>query len=250
MTFHSVLFRTSAGSEQIETRQAPSFFRDLNLDQVVDAVTAEWKDYDLLPFYYTTLSDVDEIAYRQEVMRDLENDDVMQSIRQFSGRMRSMRERLNQVKELRNYQHSAHRRQLAAISVYCEAVQHLSHQLPNVHLRSRGLLGFRDYLNQYVASVSFRELSAQVDKLESDLAAIRYSLLMKDGSVTARAYEGEDDYSVAVERTFEKFRRLPIRKRRIHCNHGHFLYYRCEIPACFRRIEDWNCYRCRHARWL
>ena len=99
MTFHSVLFEHTAdriGSEVL----APDFFRDLNLDQIVDAITAGRQEYDLKPFFYQRLSDLAAIAYRHEIMRDLENERPFQSIKAFSVAMRTMREQLGAADKL------------------------------------------------------------------------------------------------------------------------------------------------------
>jgi DNA mismatch repair protein MutS len=207
MVFDSILFLGPIEAADLETRQAPAFFHDLNLDQVVDAITANWKDYNLVPFFYTRLNDLDAIAYRQEVMQDLENEPLMQAVTAFSGRVRAMRERLDQGQKINYYRFAMERRFLGAVEIYCQAVGVLFQQLSAIELKSRGLQSFRSYLGQYVTSDSFRDLVSETRKLMADLSAIRYSLWLKDGSITVRNYFREDDYTAAVEETFEKFRR-------------------------------------------
>jgi DNA mismatch repair protein MutS len=224
MVFDSILFRGPIEPAKLEARQAPGFFHDLNLDQIVDAVTAKWKDYDLVPFFYARLNDLDAIAYRQEVMRDLEDKAVMQAVTLFSGQMRAMREGLDQGQKINYYKYAMERRFLGAAEIYCQAVEELLQKLSAMELKSRGLCNFRSYLAQYVSSEDFRNLVTEVAKLRSDLTAIRYSLWLKDGSITVRNCLGEDDYTAAVEETFEKFR------------HDAPRYYRLEI----RRWEGMN----------
>lgn len=205
--FHSILFSNSdAGSVHIESREAPDFFHDLNLDQIVGAITTPWKDYELTPFYYMHLNDPDEIAYRQEVMQDLEDKALMQAVRVFSEKMRVMRERLAQAKQFEYYKHAKQRRILSAVEIYCDAVVHLSEDLCAPGVKSRGLHSFREYLKEYVASVSFRSLVAEIGKLKLDLSAVRYSLLIRGRAVTIRASDARSDYSTTVEETFKKFR--------------------------------------------
>lgn len=202
----SVLFDGLDDGTKRESPEAPDFLGDLNLDQIIIAITAEWKDYDLAPFYFTQLNDLDVISYRQEVMQDLEDKILMQAIQSFAGQMRDMRKHLEQVKEL-YYKYAMERWFLGAIELYYTAVERLSYDLSGVDLKSRGLCRFRDYLAEYVASDSFRSLVAEAGKVKSDLSSIRYCLVIKEGAVTVRHCDVEGDYSIAVEETFEKFRR-------------------------------------------
>ncbi len=210
--FHSILFPGSDVTTSREIHEPPPFFRDLNLDQIIDAITADWKDYNLAPFYYAPLNDLDAIAFRQEVMQDLEDKGLMQAVRSFSGQMRTMRQRLDQVKKLDYYRYARERCFLGAVEVYSEAVEHLSRDLRGLDVKSRGLRAFKEYLTEYVASVPFRNLVTEARKLKTDLSAIRYCLHIKDGGVTVRHQDRENDYSAAVEETFEKFRRDAVNK--------------------------------------
>lgn len=174
MCFHSILFPESDVPTRPETHQAPVFFHDLNLDQIVDAIVAGWKGYDLTSFFYSRLNDLDAIAYRQEVMQDLEDEILMQAVKSFSGQMRAMRARLDQLKKL-YYKHAMDRGFVGAVEIYCTAVDRFSRDLWALDVKSRGLRAFRKFLKEYVASVPFRNLQTGAEKLKSDLSSIRYA---------------------------------------------------------------------------
>ena len=204
--FDSILFVGPEDGTESETHEAPAFFQDLNLDQIVEAVTADWKGYDLSPFYYSRPKDLDGVVYRQEIMQDLGSTVLIEAIKSFSQLMRTMRERLAQAKKLNYYRYAMERCFLGGVEIYCEAVEGLSRKLCALDLKSRGLRAFRGYLTEYVASISVQNLAMEASKLKSDLSVIRYCLLIRDGSVTVRDSDGDGDYSAAVEETFEKFR--------------------------------------------
>jgi hypothetical protein len=89
--FHSVLFPRVSGDIRTGAAEAPDFFTDLNLDQVIAAIAAGREEYDLRPLFHTTLSDPDAVRYRQEVMRDVERPSVSEPIRSFSKKMQAVR---------------------------------------------------------------------------------------------------------------------------------------------------------------
>ena len=214
MRFHSILFREPGDPSEQETRQEPPFFRDLNLDQIVKAATLGRQEYELASIYYAPLSDLDAIAYRQEVMRDLEDEGLMKAVSTFSQQMRAVRENLARAQKL-YYTHEKERRFLGAVDNYCEAIERLEQDLHRHEMTSRGMLAFREYLIEYVASASFRRLVTEARKLQSDLGAIRYCLLVKSNHITVSNYDAEVDYSAAVEATFEKFRRGAVNDYRV-----------------------------------
>ncbi len=211
--FRSILFPHRGEEQQQKVKQPPEFFRDLNLDQVVSAITANWDEFDLAPFFYTPLKNRDNIVYRQEVMRDLENDKIMGAITEFTERMQVTLRYLNHSHELHYKQH----REgwfLTSAQNYCDTIEHLAHDLNELPLASRGLKAFRSFLADYVRSTAFTKLAADTHAVTDELAAIRYVLVIRGNHITVRNYDGEEDYSVTLEAIFRKFRRGTVKDYR------------------------------------
>ena len=97
MTFHSILFERTEDSIQEETPEAPDCFVDLNLDQVLNAITSGRQEYHLKPLFYTPLKVSDAIGYRHEIMQDLEGQELYDHIQAFAQHMRTMRKQLEQA---------------------------------------------------------------------------------------------------------------------------------------------------------
>ena len=198
MPFRSIL--SPGASAAPELREPPDFFHDLNLDQIVASITAGWKAYDLAPFFQAPLHDLDAIAWRQEVMQELGQKNVLDAITSFSQKMRAMREHLEQIEKL-YYKFEKERWLLRAVEIYCGGLETLRDDLARLDLTSRGLRAFREYLTGYIGADSFARLAGDARKLTLDLAAIRYALVVKGSALTVRTCEGEADYSAEVERT-------------------------------------------------
>lgn len=205
MVFRSVLFQRSGVGISEAAPAKPSFFGDLHLDQIVDAITAGKQESNLEPFFYAPLENVESVRYRQEVFRDLENPSLFEHIRAFARQMRTMREYLALADKL-YYQHEKERWFLDAVGVYCNAVSDLLRALSQEDLSSTALVAFREYLSRYVNSEQFTALLAETENLKADLASVKYCLLIKGDCVTARKYESEVDYSAEVEQAFAKFK--------------------------------------------
>jgi DNA mismatch repair protein MutS len=202
--FRSVLYESEAGEPSDTHSQEPSYFRDLNLDQVVEAVTIDYREYNLEPFFYTRLKTVEAINYRHEVMRDLEDPSVLGCVKTFATKMRLMREQLHQSKKL-HYELQKKRWFLQAVQTYCAAIQELTGRLRQLPLTSRALAGFRDHVASYAGSDKFYQLVNALRELTDELSRLRYMVLINRGTVTVTKYAEETDYTAEVVQTFEKF---------------------------------------------
>lgn len=204
MTFSSILFANPADRRKAQHVDAPPCFRDLNLDQIVDAITAGWTELDLKPFFYVPLNRIEAITYRHEVMQDLENPSLFEPVKRFTQTMRAMRKHLAQADKL-YYKYQKEAWLLEAVGIYCDAVNGFLSDLANAAVQSRGLREFRQYLTSYATSARFTSLVAETQRLKADLAAVRYCVLIRGSAIKVRKYETEIDYSSDVEETFKKF---------------------------------------------
>ena len=209
MRIPSVLFdRPYPGVDQLAE---PEFFGDLNLDQVLEAVTAGRAEYGLMPFFYAPLPDVSAVHYRHDVLRDLEDSEVREAIREHAVSMRTMREQLALAGKLR-HRYQKQRWFLDAVRVYTEAVATLQPFLAGAALQSRGLQEFRDHLTGYVGSASFTSLVTDTCEVLAGLAQIRYSVHIRGSRVKVSRYDGEPDYSELVEQSFARFQQGGVKK--------------------------------------
>lgn len=211
--FSSILFEQPVGPDVL-THGEPAFFRDLNLDQVVAALTKGREGYHLTPFLYAPLHDAAAVRYRHEILRDLEHDAVLHCVRTFAEQMRRMRQYLAQAEKLR-HPYQKERWFLDAIATYCDAVTTLAHELTSRDVSARAFQALRDYLAKYAASDSFTTLAAETHALEDDLAGIRYSVLIRGNRVTVGGYDDEPDYSAEVAATFARFQQGAVKDYRV-----------------------------------
>lgn len=189
---------------------SPACFPDLNLDQIVAAITAGRDEYNLRSFLHAPSPDLATILYRHEVMRDVEGDGILGLVKAFSARMRSMREQIAKLNKL-YYRFQKEAVFLDAIAFYCDAVTELDENLRAANLQSQGLMAFRRHVEDYVGSSAFAALRDGMWCIKQELAGIEYTLLMNYTSATVRKRESEPDYGAVVEATFARFKQGDVK---------------------------------------
>jgi DNA mismatch repair ATPase MutS len=208
--FESILFEQPGAGSGVAGPQEPDFFADLNLDQVLESMTAGREQYELKPLFWTPLHEVGAVGYRHEVVRDLEEREVLESVNRFAETMRRMRQHLQQVQKL-HYELQKQAWFLDAAEIYCTAVRALAEEFAARDVTSRGFRGFRRYLAEYAGSERFTSLAAETQALKDTLAQIRYAIRIHGSRVTVSRYEGEPDYGAEVEDTFAKFKQGAVK---------------------------------------
>jgi DNA mismatch repair protein MutS len=212
--FRSILFSSLDDEGQLEEQEGPDFFPDLNLDQIVDTVTAVREEYHLKPFFYRPLERVEAVRYRQAVFQDFEDPKLLRIVRSFAEEMRNMRAHLARS-EKHYYKLQKQASFLDAVETYWKATVTLAQELACAKPDSRGFQGLSDFLAGYCASEEFTVLRRETEKIRANLQGVRYSLHIHGARVTVDRNDRDGDYSQEVLEAFQKFRQADPRSHRL-----------------------------------
>jgi len=188
----------------------PGFFADVNLDQIIDAVTQGRETYDLKPDFRTPLRSLEEIRYRHETMRDLEDPGLFQGIKAFSGQLGRVRGHLRQLDQF----HESLQKDrwfLEAVKLYADAAAELRVVLADARLGSMALTRFRTYLDGYLDSGAFQAMRSEVEAISDQLGQVRYTLLIDAACVTVQRSDQEQDFGQRVLDIFAKFKQGEVK---------------------------------------
>ena len=200
----------------------PECFRDLNLDQLVASVVGPDPDEALLAAYHRPTTSLETVAYRHEVLRDLERTDIRGAVTTFSERMQHVERLLGRDVRV-EYEIQRRMVHLEAVTAYISAARDLATALEEDAPTSRALRALRDAVSEYVASPRFRRLAADADEVSTAIADIRYRVrIMGDRIHVGRTRDDEPPYVGTIISTFERFARpgspesdTPKKRRRL-----------------------------------
>lgn len=202
--FVSLLFNSAEAADDCHS-EAPDYFGDLNLDQVVSAIVGDDDQYRLATWFYTPVQDVDTIARRHAVFQDLAHEAILHAAQAFT-------EGISRVHESRACVDQAHHRHektrwlVDSAARYCGVVTDFASALKEAHPESTAFADLSSWLDDYVASETFHTLAETTEARLADVAEIRYDVLMRGPLIDVSHFGEEPDYGEVIAATFERFR--------------------------------------------
>ena len=215
--FYSILFCNKEQHDQPRQSKEPAYFKDLNLGQIVSPILEAKKEFHLDAFFYTTLRDQDTILYRQNVMRELKDQKLRSLLTAFSKTLYGISRDMDTARRALLSHNSLDNNYLTrgqlldCAEQYCGAVSDLNQELSEYTLYSEGLREFAEYLSQYGQSEHYTELCAQIKHLRQELSTVKYCMLIHNGTIHVRKYEGQEEFSPQILNAFDKFRQGEVR---------------------------------------
>jgi DNA mismatch repair protein MutS len=204
--FASILFSGDVPLEQVDAAEEPDCFGDLNLDQLVEVICAKHERAHLRPYFWTMLSTAEEVAYRQDTIRAVEQHrQVRASLVRFVAEAARVRQHLS----LMGAVHYALQRQrclLDAARIYRDAVKALASDLKHLELPALAMKELVDYVDRYAASAVFKRLDADVQRTQDAMDSVEYLLTIYGSHIRVGRDNHLPDLGAAVADLFARFR--------------------------------------------
>ncbi len=209
MKFYSILFNNNKKIKSILS--SLDFYKDLNLNQIINTVISYKKEYNFTKFFYIPINDAQTIIYRQEIIKDLQNDKFYIIIDKFCQKMLNIQKYQKHIKE---FNHDLYKNSwfLQMALIYIEALDNLSNSLKSANLKAEGFLLFREFLDFYLKSDEFKTLRNDTQSLQKQLDSIMYDITIDGLTFKVKKYEEEDDYSKEIKKIFKKFEQNNIKE--------------------------------------
>ena len=191
-----------AKKDFVQPKKIPVFFEDTHLDQVLEALLPRDADGDLKEVFYTICPDKRMIVYRQEVMRALDDAEILSLFEEFCRSMESAA-RLKACGKQSHHRAQQYKYKLDGTVLYFEAIKQLLSEAAPRDIVSEGLADFVHALREYADNPQYKCFESMVRKAKSEMERISYRISIQNGSVILSFDAQENDFAQETREDFD-----------------------------------------------
>ena len=191
-----------ASSTTENRKKVPTFFHDLNINQIIDEILSIDRDSKSEEIFYELLSNKEAITYRQEIFRDIANPSIDKDIQGFNNSMNNVYRLLEYVKQS-NHPIQKCKYILDAISLYQTSLTNLLKGLEGT-VKSSGLNKLLCLLKEYMDSDYYMKLNEQTLYFKSKIESIHYSLTITSNNILLKFEQQSENYNDTFRKIFDK----------------------------------------------
>ncbi len=211
MGFQSILFG-SVEPELVKTE--PDFFKDLQLDYLVEKMLEQSKGYKTAPYFYTFPGSEEIIRYRNQICKDMESEALCTVLWSFCRRLSESRKLYNLSLESKG-EIAVATYHLQAATLYREALLKLEQEAEGIcdKISSEGLQEFIAYIKEELKQQEATGVVAALERANSFFSELKFTLSMDQDKImvseekdVARKREKKD--KKPLENYFEELAKL------------------------------------------
>ena len=176
----------------------PVFYLDLNLNQILDKVTAQW-DAKVRKLFLYFPRDKECEAYRRAVYGDVKKPACHEALRAFWEAVGKMGEKRAQEEAVtRPMQKDVWH--LWTVKAYCDAFGKLLEDLKKTELDSEGMQRFLKLLEKHLTSAEYVKMRDQVDGILKELTGFRFVLTYDKDRIVITEGTAPGDYEAFMQK--------------------------------------------------
>lgn len=194
MAYFSILNLEPPDTDKITM---PGFFRDLNLDQIIDGIRLQSPQYDISEMYYRFPVSAACAEYRGAVYQDVKRPEIYECFQVFSRKMRGAAD----AAASRDAAKTGLQRKAWHVSAahrYCTAVNGLQTALAESDCRSEGLRRLSEYLRDYTEREDFQKCREDAEEIRRMLADFHLLLEIEGNRIVITQGRGNGAYGKSL----------------------------------------------------
>ncbi len=176
----------------------PAFYVDLNLDQIIDKITAPWKPF-VKKFYLYFPRNEECETYRREVYGDVKRQGCYEALCAFLEETEKM-EAAQKQEEAVGSPLQKYVWHLWAVSHYCKAFDDLAERLGQVELTSEGMREFQRKLEEHLGSNAYKAMKEETENILRQLMDFRFVITYAKDRISVSAQTSAGDYEAFMEK--------------------------------------------------
>nr|MCR5706485.1 hypothetical protein [Acholeplasmatales bacterium] len=165
-------------------------FNDLNLDDIISEVVRKAKLFNIKDYFYMPLTNKDDILYRQEVFKDLEDKRVFDALNLFSY---TMNRKLNELKESKTVKFNAYKNIFLKkkIEDVLEILNQFLDTMKGLTYSSRAIKMMVQYITNYLDSEKVKFVISDMALIKEEMKKVKYRLAFEGGAIKISKDEDE-----------------------------------------------------------
>lgn len=171
-------------------------FKDLNLDDIIFEILRYAKMFKIKPYFYKLLKNPEDVLYRHEVFKDLENQELFDTLNMFSY---TLTRKLRDIEDSKALKYEMHRKikLKQKIFEYLSILEDFKKKMDGISYSSRAIKRMVEYINNYLNSEEVLFVYEDMKKIDEEMKNVKYRLYFDSGVIKI---EKADDKELVLDK--------------------------------------------------
>lgn len=179
-------------------------FKDLNLDNIIDEIVRYAKLFNIKDYFYKTLKTKDDVLYRHEVFKDLENKELFDLLNLFSY---TLQRKLKDIDDSNKVKYDVYKKikLKQKIEEYLSILTNFLEKINKIEFKSRAINNMVSYIKDYLNSEEVKFIINDMKLINEEMKNVKYRLYFFEGTIKIAKIDEEESLNNKINSTLDKY---------------------------------------------